>query len=238
MAQEKKRRIPRPTQERISACESQLFFLHEDLKLFPQQYDRYKQIAGKLRVLVCKTRSNRPLLLDPMDELGFNYDVPPPGPPGPLTMPIRLVGWRTDPDFQAYARELEEAAGDQQKRAAILEKYNAKFRKSMPLREYTDKAFATLIYSHEYSFCELVLDVAQQCGSSHEDKDIDEPIAKLSAAVKLLRAGGVDEYGPMKYALSLQMGTRQFYQRPPNSDVTDEQKTKIKSALDEIKRMG
>src|SRR5712675_2403551 len=69
-------------------------------------------------------------------------------------------------------------------------------------------------------------------------KDIDEPIAQLHAALKLLRAGGVDEYGPMKYALSLQMGTRQFYQRPPNSDVTEEQKGKIKAALDEIKRMG
>ncbi|HXN52269.1 MAG TPA: dihydrodipicolinate synthase family protein [Candidatus Acidoferrum sp.] len=69
-------------------------------------------------------------------------------------------------------------------------------------------------------------------------KDIDEPIAKLNAALKLLRAGGVDEYGPMKYALSLQMGTRQFYQRPPNSDVTEEQKAKIKAALEEIKRTG
>jgi hypothetical protein len=33
------------------------------------------------------------------------------------------------------------------------------------------------------------------------------------------------------------MGTRQFYQRPPNSDVTDEQKAKIKEALDQIKQM-
>jgi hypothetical protein len=190
MASDKKRRIPRPTQERIAACESHLFFLHEDLKLFPQQYDRYKQIAGKLRVLVCKTRSNKPLLLDLMDELGFNYNVPPPGPPGPITMPIALVGWRTDPDFQAHVRELEEAGGDQQKRAAIHEKHNAKFRKSMPLREYTDKAFATLIYFHEYSFCELVLDVAQQCGSSHEDEAIDEPIAQM----RTIRIGGVEQH--------------------------------------------
>jgi 4-hydroxy-tetrahydrodipicolinate synthase len=69
-------------------------------------------------------------------------------------------------------------------------------------------------------------------------KDISEPIAKLETALKLLRAGGVDEYGPMKYALSLQLGTRQFYQRPPNSDVTDEQKAKIKDALEQIKQMG
>jgi len=80
--------------------------------------------------------------------------------------------------------------------------------------------------------------VAAVFAAKRAGKDIDEPIAKLNAALKVLRAGGVDEYGPMKYALSLQMGTRQFYQRPPNSDVTEEQKAKIKAALEEIKRMG
>jgi 4-hydroxy-tetrahydrodipicolinate synthase len=69
-------------------------------------------------------------------------------------------------------------------------------------------------------------------------KDIDEPIAKLNTALKLLRAGGVAEYGPMKYALSLQMGTREFYQRPPNSDARDDQKKAIREALEEIKTMG
>ena len=69
-------------------------------------------------------------------------------------------------------------------------------------------------------------------------KDITEPIAKLNAAVKILRPAGVDEYGPMKYALSLQMGTRQFYQRPPNVDVTEEQKVQIREGLAQIKQMG
>ena len=80
--------------------------------------------------------------------------------------------------------------------------------------------------------------IAAVFAAKRAGKDIDEPIEKLNAALKLLRAGGVDEYGPMKYALSLQMGTRQFYQRPPNSDVTEEQKATIKAALEEIKRMG
>src|SRR6267142_800163 len=80
--------------------------------------------------------------------------------------------------------------------------------------------------------------IAAVFAAKRAGKDIDEPIAKLRAATKLLRAGGVDEYGPMKYALSLQMGTHQFYQRPPNSDVTEEQKGKIKEALEEIKKMG
>ncbi len=80
--------------------------------------------------------------------------------------------------------------------------------------------------------------IAAVFAAKRAGKEIAEPIAKLETALKLLRAGGVDEYGPMKYALSLQMGTRQFYQRPPNSDVTEEQKTKIKEALEEIKKMG
>lgn len=80
--------------------------------------------------------------------------------------------------------------------------------------------------------------IAAVFAAKRAGKDIAEPLAKLETALKLLRAGGVDEYGPMKYALSLQMGTRQFYQRPPNSDVTEEQKTKIKEALEEIKKMA
>jgi 4-hydroxy-tetrahydrodipicolinate synthase len=80
--------------------------------------------------------------------------------------------------------------------------------------------------------------IAAVFAAKRAGKDINPPLAKLDAALKLLRAGGVDDYGPMKYALSLQMGTRQFYQRPPNSDVTDEQKATIHQALDEIKRMG
>lgn len=80
--------------------------------------------------------------------------------------------------------------------------------------------------------------IAAVFAAKRAGKDITEPLGKLKTALKILRAGGVDEYGPMKYALSLQMGTRQFYQRPPNSGVTDEQKAKIKEALEEIKKMG
>lgn len=80
--------------------------------------------------------------------------------------------------------------------------------------------------------------IAAVFAAKRAGKDIGEPVAKLEAVMKLLRAGGVDEYGPMKYALSLQMGTRQFYQRPPNSDVTEEQKATIKQALEQIKQMG
>jgi len=41
----------------------------------------------------------------------------------------------------------------------------------------------------------------------------------------------------MKYALSLQMGRGSFISGP-NSDVTDEQKTKIRQAVEQIKQVG
>jgi 4-hydroxy-tetrahydrodipicolinate synthase len=80
--------------------------------------------------------------------------------------------------------------------------------------------------------------IAAVFAAKRAGKDIGEPVDKLNAAIKLLRPAGVDEYGPMKYALSLQMGTRQFYQRPPNVDVTDEQKARIKEGLEQIKQMA
>jgi 4-hydroxy-tetrahydrodipicolinate synthase len=69
-------------------------------------------------------------------------------------------------------------------------------------------------------------------------KDYHAPLAKLRDQEKLLRDGDVNSYGPMKYALSLQMGNRQTYQRPPNVDVTDEQKAVIQRGLAQIKEMG
>ena len=71
-----------------------------------------------------------------------------------------------------------------------------------------------------------------------QGKDIDAPLAKLREAQQLFRPAGVGSYGPMKYALSLMMGTRQTYQRPPHPDVTDEQKTIIKQKVDELKQMS
>lgn len=67
-----------------------------------------------------------------------------------------------------------------------------------------------------------------------EGKDIDTPSQKLRELNMALRPLGANSYGPMKYALSLMMGTRQTYQRPPFLDVTDEQKTAIKAKLQEL----
>jgi len=80
--------------------------------------------------------------------------------------------------------------------------------------------------------------IANVFAAHRAGRDIDAPLATLHAAQQVLRPGGTGSYGPMKYALSLEMGSRQTYQRPPNPDVTDEQKAIIKAKLDEIKQMA
>ena len=71
-------------------------------------------------------------------------------------------------------------------------------------------------------------------------KDYHPAFAKYNAQTKIMTDlhTGVWNYGPLKYALSLQMGGPQTYQRPPYVDVTDAQKASIKKALDQIKAMG
>ena len=71
-------------------------------------------------------------------------------------------------------------------------------------------------------------------------KDYHAAIARMRAAEKMMRdaGAGVDWYGPMKYAVSLEMGGPQTYQRPPNADVTAAQKQAIRETLAKIKDMA
>ena len=80
--------------------------------------------------------------------------------------------------------------------------------------------------------------IANVFAAHREGKDIDAPLTTLHAAQQVMRPTGIGSYGPMKYALSLQMGNRQTYQRPPHLDVTDEQKAPIKAEIEELKNMA
>jgi len=80
--------------------------------------------------------------------------------------------------------------------------------------------------------------IADVFAAKRASKSLDEPLAKLDAAIKLLAPVGGYEFGAMKYALSLQMGTRQTYPRPPYVDVTEEQKAKMKEALEQMKQLS
>lgn len=69
-------------------------------------------------------------------------------------------------------------------------------------------------------------------------QDYAPALARLRAGEKSMRDAGIYSFGPMKYALSVQMGASQFYQRPPHADATDRQKTMLRAALDQMKNMA
>jgi hypothetical protein len=50
-------KVRRPDEELVAACETQLHFLLGAFVLYPEDPERFKQIAGPLRILVCRTRS-------------------------------------------------------------------------------------------------------------------------------------------------------------------------------------
>jgi 4-hydroxy-tetrahydrodipicolinate synthase len=74
----------------------------------------------------------------------------------------------------------------------------------------------------------------------HAGKDYHAPYRKYLAMQKLMEDlhTGIDDYGPMKYALSLQMGGPQTYARLPGVEVTDAQKAAIKQGLARMKQMA
>lgn len=83
--------------------------------------------------------------------------------------------------------------------------------------------------------------VAAIFAAKRAGKDVEEPLAKFRDAQEVLRptgAGSFGSFGAMKYALSLMMGGRQTYPRPPFPDVTEDQKTKIKEAVEQLKHLA
>jgi 4-hydroxy-tetrahydrodipicolinate synthase len=86
-------------------------------------------------------------------------------------------------------------------------------------------------------YCRPIADVF---AAFRAGKDYHAAYAKYREMTKVMKnlQTGVDGYGPMKYALSLQMGGPQTYQRPPFVDVTDAQKVALNKGLEQIKAMG
>ena len=176
-----KARIQKSREQRIGECETHLYFLWDAYRLYPEQRERYKQVASELRVLVGDRKANRRLLISLMDDLGFVYEVQPSGPPFDK-QPIPMVGWRDDPEHQALVQQLQEADGDNGQLDALLER-QAALRRPIPFVEYVDNALAVYIAPYEYSYRDLVLAVSQQLGSGHEDTAVDEPIVQMSQIV-------------------------------------------------------
>jgi hypothetical protein len=158
----RKTRIEKPPEQRLNECETHLYFLWDARRLYRAQKDRYKQIAAELRVLVGDHKPKRRLLLSLMNEFGFSFEV----------------GWRDDPEHQALTEEVQQALGDEAKLAEVLKK-QAAFRRVVHFPEYVEKALAVYVAPYDYSYRDLVLAVAQQLGSGHEDTAVDEPLLQL-----------------------------------------------------------
>ena len=195
----KKPRIPKTANQRLHECETHLYFLFDAYHLYKQQRDRYKQIATELRVLVCETGTNKPLLLDLMDEYGFSYFVQPPGKhqggPPLKPQPLPMVGWRDDPVQQRITEELSEAinSGNETMMKAVDKKLEALAR-PIPFREWVNKGLAVYIKPYDYSHKDLILAIAQQLGSSHEDESVEEPIIRLQ---QIIIGGETSDIAPM-----------------------------------------
>ena len=69
-------------------------------------------------------------------------------------------------------------------------------------------------------------------------RDYKPALARLRAAQQIIGSdNSTFSYGPMKYALSREMGGPQTYQRPPHVDVTVAQQAAIDSALARIREL-
>jgi len=82
--------------------------------------------------------------------------------------------------------------------------------------------------------------LGQVFAAFHAGKDYHAPYRKYLAMQKLMEDlhTGIDDYGPMKYALSLEMGGPQTYARLPGVEVTEAQKAAIKEGLSRMKQMA
>lgn len=195
----RKQRIPKTNEQRLSECEAHLYFLWDARRLYPEQRDRFKQIATEVRVLVCETGQNKPLLLNLMDEYGFSYEVQPPGThaggPPMKPQPLPMVGWRDDPVHQQLTDEIQEAinSGDEMMLQRIDERM-AKLAAPATFRDWVNKGLAVYIKPYDYSHRDLVLAIAQQFGSSHEDDSVEEPIVQLQ---QIIIGGETGDIAPM-----------------------------------------
>jgi 4-hydroxy-tetrahydrodipicolinate synthase len=104
---------------------------------------------------------------------------------------------------------------------------------------------SNLIYALEHGMGAICMDgnvytrpLANVFKAFREGKDYHAAYQKYVAMTKIMEPTGVDDYGPMKYALSVEMNGPQTYPRPPSIDVTEAQKAAIKRALYEIGQLG
>jgi hypothetical protein len=123
---ERKVRLARELPELVQTLTDEVAKLWHFSKLaFEEGKDEYLgEVAGKLRVLVCETRTNRPLLIGLMDEFGIDLGITVDGPPGWELAPgisagdqVRFREWL---DMVAFVCQTSEGQAQITKRQIIL----------------------------------------------------------------------------------------------------------------------
>ena len=151
------RRVPKGLEQRLHDCRTHLRFLQDACnQAISGDIERYKQVAAELRILVCETRTNRPLLLDLIDELGFACPVQAPTDGPPVWGGIQAVS-----DWQEVLDRSEEvriaiAAGDQSRLDEIRQRHEAENPGELPLRDFVNKGLAYFIRPRQFSCRDVV----------------------------------------------------------------------------------
>ena len=123
----------------------------------------------------------------------------------------------------------------------------AQFVKAFPDLNMRTGTENNLLYALEHGMGAICMDgnvyarpLADVFEAFRAGKDYHAAYNRYLAMTKVMQDlhTGVDDYGPMLYALSLQMKSPQAYQRPPFVDVTEAQKVALNKALTQIKAMG
>lgn len=163
-------RIPKTGDALVGALESHTKFLSEAMIALESERDRYKQLAADLRLLVCQGGSNKPLLLNLMDELNVTYSISPiPDLPFPIPM-VDEMDQSPDVDFSSMSPE-------------EIWAYHRSRGKRYSLREFVARALAVYVLGHSYSYNALIRAIAEQSGGSHEDTTVDANLVELESFI-------------------------------------------------------
>jgi hypothetical protein len=161
-------KIPQPLARRVSSLETHLKLLREALIRLDGEPDLYKLLAGELRVLVASFKTNRPLLLDLMDEAEVEYKI---RPDPELPFPIQLVDEEPEPTPEGFETWLP----------AKIWQYHRSRGKAYSLREFVRRALAVHILGTSYSYEQLLRALAEHSGTSHEDPNIDPNLLEMES---------------------------------------------------------
>lgn len=164
----------------IRDCETHLFFLWEANERYSLEPERIKQISATLRVLVCKTRRNKPLLLNLMDKYGLDYKIhPEDGVPWDV-YPIWTVDQDSDPEMQRFSAELAAIGGIHSPDIDDFKEKWKHLRRALPLRKYIERGCAGYVQGTQMTHQDIILMTAHQSGA-HEDEEIDYELATMES---------------------------------------------------------